>query len=204
MNKKLIPLELTATLLYAASVVLFGFSPESNPLIFKAAWILACIACPLYVIYFKKVRLYSDMFEMSAYMPLNIIGLLGVLFYSANFTPPELSLLNTFIIAAIVTIPVSIILRYCALGLNKKWPNIFPPPQLPWLDAFTTGASFVATVLLILWSPITWVFWIVIDVLAIYIYFKTKSFILMASYILYTLNAFRGATNWLFPGFLPF
>jgi len=201
---KLRLLELVATLLYAASVILFGFSPESNSLIFKAAWICSCIACPLYVIYFKKVRLYSDMFEMGTYIPLNFIGLFGVLFYSVNFIPPEFTLGAVLIYSIGAVMFLTPILATGSVVLAKKIPKIFPPPRFIMLDAFTTAASFVATALLIMWSPITWVFWIVIDALAIYIYFKTKSFILMASYILYLINSFRGICNWLNPGFLPF
>jgi nicotinamide mononucleotide transporter len=198
-NKKLVILELTATILYAASVFLFGFNPETaNPIVFKLAWILSCVACPLYVWFFYKKRLYSDVFEQSLYTPLNVIGLLGILFYSAEFTPPEIASMPLVItISLIATLIGTILFRLLVKFLNKKKPNFFPEPASPWLDAFTTVMSLIATVFLILWMPEAWILFLIIDVLAVYVYFKNKAPIVAISYILYTLNAIRGFGGWM-------
>jgi nicotinamide mononucleotide transporter len=199
------PLEFLATLLYAASVILFGFNPvTTHPAVFQTAWTLSCAACPLYVAYFYLKRLYSDMLEMGLYIPLNVIGLLGILFYSADFVPPETSFSSTLTIALIITAVGTVVLRYAEKLINLKFPKIFPEPATPWLDSGTTTASLVATILLILWSPATWILWVVIDILAVYVYYKNKSYIVMISYIIYSLNAIRGLINWIQPGIFPF
>jgi len=196
-EKNLIPLELSATILYAVSVFLFGFNPEiSNPLVFKFAWIFACIACPLYVLFFYHKKLYSYMSEMAMYIPLNLIGLFGVLFYNTDFVPPEIEL-SILILASIgLTLVAIFTMRGLSYLFNKFDPKLFARASSPWLDAITTGMSLVATFLLIIWSPLAWVLWIIINILAIVLFIKNKAYIVMISYILYLVNAFRSAYNW--------
>jgi nicotinamide mononucleotide transporter len=136
------------------------------------------------------------MLEMTLYTPLNFIGLFGVLFYSANFVAPELSLAKTLVYAIPYAIVGTFVLYLFATSLHKKWPIRFPKPSTPWLDAATTSFSFVATVLLILWSPATWVFWVAINFVAIYVFWKNKAYIVMGSYVFYLINAIRGLLNW--------
>jgi nicotinamide mononucleotide transporter len=193
---RVILLELTATILYATSVFLFGFVP--NPAVIKVAWLFSCVACPLYVLFFYLKGLYSDMIEMGIYVPLNVIGLLGAFFYADSFVPPEISSMVTVIVVTLIaTLIGTIAFRLLVKFLNYKKPGIFPDPASPWLDAFTTILSLIATVFLILWMPEAWVLLFIVDVLAIYIYFRNGAPIVAISYILYTLNAVRGLGNWM-------
>ena len=195
--KKLLPLEIAATILYAASVFLFGFNPETTPIvIFQLAWGAAIVACILYVIFFYHKRLYSDMIEMGIYTPLNVIGFAGVLFYSATFIGVELPGLPTLLICIVAGVIASIAMRTIAVGLHNKIPKLFPPPASAWLDGITTGLSFIATILLILWNPLTWLFWLPINIMAIIVYWRNKAYVVMASYCLYFLNAIRGSISW--------
>jgi nicotinamide mononucleotide transporter PnuC len=141
---------------------------------------------------------------MTLYTPLNVIGLCGILFYSAEFVPPEFSFIKTLMISIGAAIVTTLILGNSEKKISNKWPTIFPIPDQLWPDAATTAASLVATILLILWSPVAWIFWVLIDIAAIIIYLRNKSYVVMISYILYSLNAIRGFINWIQPGVLPF
>lgn len=202
--KKLLPLEIVATVLYAATVFAFGFNPETTaPWVFTFAWGGAIVACILYVIFFYFKRLYSDMVEMTIYTPLNIIGLCGILFYSSTFGGVELPI--PVLAVLLFSIGFGLLASWgsgkLAIGLHKIKPTIFPYPNSVGLDAYSTGLSYIATILLIMWNPLTWLFWLVINILSIAVYWKNKAYVLMGAYILYFFNAIRGIIEW---GTIPY
>lgn len=192
--KNLLVFEIAATVLYSISVFFFGFGSTimDFTLANQIGWALSCVACPLYVIFFYKKRLYSDVLEQSLYTPYNLIWLLSMFGF---FTIPVLnspaltSVGSTLLICVPIIVILSIGLRFLEKFVNRKWPGKFPEPASPWLDSITTAASLVATFLLLTMSPATWPLWIAVDVFAAYVYFKNKAYIVGASYILFTANA---------------
>lgn len=67
---------------------------------------------------------------------------------------------------------------------------------LPYLDAFTTGFSFIAT-WLIAWRYLqNWLYWIAIDAVSIYIYVDRGLYLLAILFVVYTLLAIYGFYKW--------
>lgn len=67
---------------------------------------------------------------------------------------------------------------------------------LPYLDAFITSFSLIAT-----WMTATkiienWIYWIIIDFMALILYFSRDFYLIAILYLLYTLLAFLGYIKW--------
>lgn len=68
---------------------------------------------------------------------------------------------------------------------------------LPYLDAFTTVFSIVATFMMIKMLTENWIYWIVIDALSIYLYSKKGLKLSALLYLVYVVLAINGLINWL-------
>lgn len=66
----------------------------------------------------------------------------------------------------------------------------------PFVDSFTTVFSIFATLLMINLIPDNWWYWIVIDSVSIYLYYKRKLYFATALFVLYTLLAINGLVQW--------
>jgi nicotinamide mononucleotide transporter len=67
---------------------------------------------------------------------------------------------------------------------------------LPYLDAFTTSFSLLAVWLLSRKYLQSWLYWIVIDIVSIYLYLDRELYILAFLFLIYTLLAFYGFYTW--------
>ncbi|AEV33812.1 nicotinamide mononucleotide transporter PnuC [Owenweeksia hongkongensis DSM 17368] len=66
----------------------------------------------------------------------------------------------------------------------------------PYIDSFTTVFSIFATLLMINLIPDNWWYWIVIDAVSVYLYYKRKLYFATALFVLYTLLAVNGLLEW--------
>jgi nicotinamide mononucleotide transporter len=67
---------------------------------------------------------------------------------------------------------------------------------LPWLDAPITVFSIWATWLVIKKKLENWLFWVLIDALAIYLYYKRNLHLTALLYAMYTILAVVGYYKW--------
>lgn len=68
--------------------------------------------------------------------------------------------------------------------------------KLPFLDSFTTIYSIIATALMVLLYKENWLYWIVIDAVSIFLYFKRGLRLSALLFVLYTLLAINGYFEW--------
>lgn len=81
--------------------------------------------------------------------------------------------------------------------LHSLLPQIFSKEaSLPYLDAFTAIASVIATFLLAQKKWESWVFWVLIDFISIFIYFYRGLYVVSIEYIIFLLIASYGLYNW--------
>lgn len=72
----------------------------------------------------------------------------------------------------------------------------FSTQALPYVDAFVTSFSIIATYMAAKKMIQNWIFWIIIDAVAVYLY-AARDFNLMAVlYLIYTFIAFAGYISW--------
>ena len=68
---------------------------------------------------------------------------------------------------------------------------------LPFTDSFTTVFSMLATVLMVQLVLENWLYWIVIDSVAVYLYYKRQLKLTALLFVAYTLLAINGYFQWL-------
>ena len=69
--------------------------------------------------------------------------------------------------------------------------------ELPWLDSFTTVFSIIATALMVSLLPENWLYWIVIDIVSIYLYMKRGLKLTALLFVVYTFLAINGYLTWI-------
>ncbi len=67
---------------------------------------------------------------------------------------------------------------------------------LPYLDAFITAFSLIATWMTAKKILENWIYWIIIDFMALILYFSRDFYLISVLYLLYTLLAFAGYIKW--------
>lgn len=66
----------------------------------------------------------------------------------------------------------------------------------PFVDSFTTVFSIFATLMMINLIPDNWVYWIIIDAVSVWLYYKRQLYLTAALFVLYTILAINGLIQW--------
>ncbi len=185
-------LELVGTALYFASV---GLIARKNLL----TWPVGIVSVVLYGLLFWQIQLYSDCLEQLYY---RVISVWGWLTWKAT-KDREKDLPTGFSSVPVLALWAGIIaLGTVSLGsvtsnLNVWLPAWFPEPaSYPWLDAFTTVASFAAMYLLTKRRAESWAWWIVVDVLGVGLYWVKDVRFIALQYAVLTGIAAYGLWVW--------
>ena len=68
---------------------------------------------------------------------------------------------------------------------------------MPLVDTFTTVFSVVATILVIKKVLENWLYWIVIDLVSIFLYFEKDLHLSSILFMIYTIIAIKGYFSWI-------
>ena len=184
-------LEFVGTVLYFASVWLIA---RRN----MWTWPVGIISVILYMFLFYQFALYSDVFEQGYYLIASTYGWWAWSRGSRNekvatgFSKPRVIALW-----AAVTLLIGVALGLTMSQVHDWLPLVFPEPAaLPMLDAITTVMSLSAMWLLTLRRAESWVYWIIVDIAAIYVYFTKGIAFVGLQYIALTLMAVYGFMSW--------
>ncbi len=184
-------IEFFGTIFYFASVWLIA---QKNSL----TWPVGIVSVSLYMVLFYQFNLYSDFLEQIYYL---IASAYGWWAWSrakssekviTGFSDPR-----TIMIWATITLGLGILLGLGMSQIHSWLPAIFPEPAaLPMLDAITTVMSFAAMWLLTLKRAESWIYWIIVDMAAIYVYFSKEMVFVGLQYIVLTGMAVYGLIAW--------
>ena len=72
----------------------------------------------------------------------------------------------------------------------------YTPARATYLDSFTTAFAIAATFMTIQKKIDNWIYWIMVDVLYIYMYGMVGAYLFMLLYIIYCVIAVRGYHKW--------
>jgi nicotinamide mononucleotide transporter len=75
--------------------------------------------------------------------------------------------------------------------------TIYTSSKMPIIDSFTTVFSVIATYMLTKKIIENWLYWVVIDILSIYLYFNRELHLTSLLFILYSIIAIFGYYSWL-------
>jgi len=197
LNYQMSYLEFFGTIFTAWCVWLAAKNKVSN-------WPIGIIGIILYAFLFYQVQLYSDLIEQIYYF---ITSFWGWWLWTHPKSKDEATegkelrvgytdkKYNTLAIAAIIVLTV--IFGYGMTKIHLILPGIFTlEASFPYLDAFTTVMSFVATIYLAKRRIESWYLWILVDVIGVWLYYQKDVVLISILYFAFLLNAIWGYRKW--------
>lgn len=189
--------ELIGTITGLISVILAGRNKVSN-------YPIGIINIIFFFILFYQIQLYSDMFEQAYYFVVSILGWYLWLNPKKDKDKTKENTLrvtnNTLkenIIYGIILIVTSIALGMFMKNINVILPKIFTSPaSYPYLDSFTTMLSLIAMYMLAKRKIENWYLWIIVNVIAVVLYFVKGVKLLSIEYFIFLINAIISLRYW--------
>jgi nicotinamide mononucleotide transporter len=168
------------------------------------SWPIGIVNVVLSFFIFFQVQLYPDMFLQIFFFVTNIIGW----WRWAHPGPEEedrkhelrVSFMKPSQLVLITSIGLlgTFLLGLFASYLHEWFPVIFSKPSAsPYLDSFITIMSVVTTFYMIEKKIECWIIWIVVDVIATYLYFTRGIPLYSLLYLIFTLIAAFALWNWI-------
>ncbi len=167
------------------------------------SWIIGLFNVVLAFWMFYQIQLYPDMFLQIFFFITNIIGFWQWKFpksYEANarneLKITKLSTRNFGLLSG-VGILGTLLLGTFSKNLHEIAPRLFSlPSAFPYMDSFTTVMSIVATFMLIRKKVEAWWIWLVVDIIATYMYYVKDVKLYSLLYLVFVIIAAFGAMEW--------
>lgn len=166
-------------------------------------WPVGIAGVALFGLLFYQIELYSDFVEQVYFL---VTGFYGWWLWSSRSAPSRqgsviaISLLTNrarMTVAALVgggTLVLGIFMSH----IHELLPRLVPTPAaLPFLDAFTTVMSFAAQILMAHKRLESWLLWIAVDVIGIWLYYDRDVLFISLLYVVFLVMAIRGLFGWL-------
>lgn len=185
--------ELIGTILYLWSVWLISKRQVLT-------WPVGIISVLLYLALFYQIRLYSDAVEQLYYLGASIYG--WVVWNKSTKDDGQVndviySSRQAIILWIIITGILSILIGILMGRIHILLPLLFPEAaSFPFLDALTTIMSFTAMWLMARKRIESWIYWIIVDVIGIWLYFVKDVKFISLLYILLLGMAVNGLRSW--------
>ena len=168
-------------------------------------WPVGIVAVVLFAALFYQLNLYADLFEQFYYF---VTGFWGWYLWSKagkkdrEKDEPEDIIVkrntkneNIKWVAGIAVF--TLIGTWVMSNINVWLPKYFPEPaSLPLLDVFTTVMSFSAQILMIKKRLENWVLWIIVDIIAIGLYWYKGVPFVAVLYAIFLVLASKGFIEW--------
>jgi nicotinamide mononucleotide transporter len=188
-------LEFTGTIFNLASVWLVSRRSMWN-------WPIALVGVILFGVLFYQIQLYADFFEQIYYFITSFWG--WALWQSVRRKDKDAkkvhvkrnSLKANLVWVGGIAV-ASVILTYVLSNIHLWLPSLFPvAASMVAVDATTTIMSFAAMILMILRRVESWVLWILVDVIAVWLYWYKEVPFVAILYFIFLIIAIRGFISW--------
>ena len=168
------------------------------------SWPLGIINVTLSFFLFYQVQLYPDMFLQVFFLITNVIGWW-------RWTHPqkfeedrkhELKVSSAtrkdFVVILIIGFSGTYAFGTLAANLHTLLPELFTEPSAyPFVDSFITVMSIIATYYMIQKKIESWLIWLLVDIVATYIYFVRDIKLYSILYLVFCFIAAFGYWNWI-------
>jgi len=155
-------------------------------------WPTGIISSLFYCYIFFDSKIYADMSLQVYYV---VVSIYGWYFWIKKTNVNNETKLNPQKISYNMAIILLLTTGILFLIISQILIN-FTDSVIPYLDAFTTSASFIATWMLVKKYIEHWFIWIVVDTLSSGIYFYKELYFTVFLYIVYSLMAIVGYIEW--------
>lgn len=167
-------IEFIAALFTIASVIL---TIKAN----KLCWPVGIVGIIFYMIIFYQHSLWSNFYLQFIFIIQSILGII-------NWNKSEKKLPITWVKNKI-NIVIMILLIYPLFFYISK------NGSMPHLDSITTF-SVIATGLLIYKKIDAWIFWLLVDIISVFMFYKSGLYLSMGIYVIFTITAIIGLKEW--------
>lgn len=168
------------------------------------SWPIGIVNVVLSFFLFFQVQLYPDMFLQVFFFVTNILGW----WRWANPRPGEADLRKELKVSFLKRTEFFLVmggglvgtylLAQFASNLNHWFPSVFSKPSAsPFLDSFITVMSIITTFYMIQKKVECWIIWIMVDVVATYVYFVRDIKFYSMLYLIFTGIATYALWNWI-------
>jgi nicotinamide mononucleotide transporter len=167
------------------------------------SWPLGLINVVLSAFFYYQIQLYPDMFLMGFFFVTNLLGW----WRWANPKPGEedkkrelkVSFMKRthFILLLLLGFAGTYLMGTLAANLHEWFPLLFNlPSAYPFVDSFILVMSVITTFLMVQKKIECWIIWIIIDIVATYLYFIKEAMFFSVEYLVFTGIASFALWNW--------
>lgn len=143
---------------------------------------------------FYQAQLYSDMLLQVFFFVTSTLGIISWKNPDKKINKVSMDIIKVVFLCVVTA---STILGFVMFNVHTWIPDLFlEPAEFPFMDAFTTVLSVVATIFLIKRILQCWWFWIAVDVIATVIYFQRGLYVVSAEYLIFLGMAIYGLRRW--------
>lgn len=168
------------------------------------SWPIGVVNVVLFFFLFYQTQLYPDMFLQLFFLVTNIMGWWRWTHPRAYEEDRKHELRVSYmdrkhlILIFIAGTAGTLLFGRVAENIHEIFPVVFPRPSaFPYLDSFVTVMSIITTFLMINKKIECWIFWIIIDVIATYMYFTKGIKFVGLEYAVFCFIAAFGLWNWI-------
>ena len=166
-------------------------------------WPVGIISVLLFAALFYQIRLYSDALEQVYYLIASVYGWWR--WSNARHAPDKESDVRVrysswygIIAGLAITIILSLAVGVLMSKVHIWLPALFPEKaSFPFLDALTTMMSFTAMWLLAQMRIESWVYWISVDIIGIWLYYVKEVRFIALLYVVLLCLAIKGLVSWI-------
>jgi len=167
-------------------------------------WIIGIVNVVLSFVLFYQVQLYPDMFLMIFFLVTNILGWWRWTHPKAGEEDSKHELKigtltgRQLVGGCVAGLAGTLVLGTFAGNLHEILPKFFAlPSAYPYLDSFVTVMSIIGTFYAIQKKIECWIIWLIVDLLATYLYFMRDIRLYALLYFAYFLIAAFALYNWM-------
>ena len=165
-------------------------------------WPMGILGVVFFAVLFYQIRLYSDLIEQVYFL---ITGFYGWWLWSRfgkKKEGKELKIVHNSMLSNVIYLGIIIVGTLLLGGFMKNihiyFSSVFPEAaSFPYLDAFTTVMSFVATILIMYKKIECWYIWILVDIIGVWLYFEKGVIFVSLLYLIFLVLATNGLITWL-------
>jgi nicotinamide mononucleotide transporter len=165
-------------------------------------WPVGIASVLLYAALFYQIRLYSDAMEQIYYLGASAYGwwrwnALREGERENRAVPVRFSPARAVLLGAVLTLALSAALGAFMARAHLLLPGLFPEAaSYPYLDALTTVMSFTAMWLLARARAESWAYWVVVDIIGVWLYYVKEVRLVSLLYVLLLGMAIGGMASW--------
>lgn len=168
------------------------------------SWPIGIINVTLSFFLFYQVQLYPDMFLQVFFFVTNVMGWWRWTHPKPFEEDRKRELRISFmrrkeaVIISFVAFAGTVLTGLLAQELPNLLPAIFTKPSaVPFLDSFITVVSIIATFYMIQKKVECWIMWLLVDMVATYVYFSRDIKLYAVLYLVFCFIAAFGLWNWI-------